>query len=63
VARIRLAKILKEKDLTKYRFAKLVGMTSSNLPKIFKPGYDPKLSTLEKWAKALDVSVNDLIED
>jgi DNA-binding Xre family transcriptional regulator len=63
VARVALAKVLKQKKMTKYRFAKLVGMDSSNLVKCFKPGYDPRLTTIAKWAEALDVSVKDLIED
>lgn len=63
MAKIVLSKILKEKKITKYRFAKMLKMESSNLTKVFKIGYDPKLSTLEKWAKALNVSVIDLIED
>jgi len=58
-----LAKILKQKKITKYRFAKLVAVEYSNAVKYFKPGYDPRLSTLERWAKALNVSVKDLIED
>lgn len=63
MAKVILNKVLKEKKITKYRFAKMLKMESSNLTKVFKPGYDPKLSTLEKWAKALDCSVTDLIED
>lgn len=64
VAKVALAKILKKKGLSKYKFAQLIGMQDrSNLVRCFKPGYDPRLSTLEKWAKALDVSVKDLIED
>lgn len=63
VARTCLAKVLKEKKITKYRFAKLIGAEYSNIVRYFKPEYDPRLSTLEKWSKALDVSVKDLIED
>ena len=58
-----MAKILKQKKMTKYRFGKRIGVEYSNIVKYFKPGYDPRLSTLERWAKALDVSVRDLIED
>jgi transcriptional regulator with XRE-family HTH domain len=63
VAKVCLAKILKEKKITKYRFAKLIGVEYSNTIRYFKSGYDPRLSTIEKWAKALDISVKDLIED
>ena len=63
VAHICLGKILKQKKITKYRFAKLVGVEYPNVVKYFKQGYDPRLSTVERWAKALNVSVKDLIED
>jgi transcriptional regulator with XRE-family HTH domain len=63
VAKVCLGKVLKEKKITKYRFAKLLGAESSNVARYFKPGYDPRLSTIEKWAKALKVSIKDLIED
>lgn len=63
MARVCLAKVLKSKKITKYRFAQLIDTPTSNVSKYFKPGYDPRLSTLEKWAKAIDVSVKDFIED
>lgn len=63
VARVVLAKILKEKKITKYRFAKLIGSDYSNIVRYFKPDFNPRLSTLEKWADVLDVSIKDLIED
>jgi transcriptional regulator with XRE-family HTH domain len=63
VAKVCLNKVLKEKNITKYRFAELLGEDSSNVTKYFKPGYNPTLVTLEKWAKVLKVSVKDLIED
>ena len=63
VARVVLAKILKEKKITKYRFAKLIGSDYSNIVRYFKPDFNPRLSTLEKWADVLDISVKDLIED
>jgi transcriptional regulator with XRE-family HTH domain len=63
VARVVLAKILKEKKITKYRFAKMIGSDYSNIVRYFKPDFNPRLSTLEKWSEVLDVSVKDLIED
>jgi len=63
VAKICLAKVLKEKKITKYRFAKLIGSEYSNIVPYFKPNSDPRLSTVSKWAKALKVSVRDLIDD
>jgi len=63
VARVVLAKILKDKKITKYRFAKLIGSEYSNTIRYFKPDFNPRLSTLEKWAEILDVSIKDLVED
>ena len=63
MAKVVLAKVLKEKKMTKYRFAKLIGSEYSNIVRYFKPDFNPRLSTLDKWAQALDVSVKDLIED
>ncbi len=63
MARTCLAKVLKEKKISKYRFAQLIKVPSSNVARYFKAGYDPRLSTIEKWANALDVSVKDLVED
>lgn len=63
MARVRLNEVLKQKKITKYAFAKLIGAETSNVAKYFKPDYDPKLSTIAKWAKALNVSVKDLIQD
>ncbi len=63
MARVVLTKVLKEKKMTKYRFAKLIGVEYSNVVRYFKADYNPRLSTLESWSKALNVSVKDLIED
>ena len=63
MATICLAKVLKEKKITKYRFAKLIGSEYSNIVRYFRPDYDPRLSTLEKWAKVLNCNVKDFIED
>lgn len=63
VAKVVLAKILKEKKITKYRFAKMLGSEYSNIVRYFKPDFNPRFSTLVKWSEVLDVSVKDLIED
>ena len=63
MAKVVLAKVLKEKKMTKYRFAKMLGSEYSGIVRYFKADFNPRLSTLEKWAQVLDVSVKDLIED
>lgn len=61
--KIRLEKVLKEKGITKYRFAKMLGKSTSNVAVYFRKDYRPNLSTLEQWANVLNCSVKDLIED
>lgn len=41
----------------------MIGSDYSNIVRYFKPDFNPRLSTLEKWSEVLDVSVKDLIED
>lgn len=61
--RITLDDVLKKRGMTGYAFAKkALGAQPNALTPIRKPGYDPKLSTLVKWAKLLDCDVNDLFE-
>ena len=61
--KIRLDEVLQEKGISKYRFAKLLGKTTSNVAVYFRKDYKPNLSTLEKWAEVLDCKIRDLIED
>jgi len=63
VAKICIEKILKKKRLTKYAFAKMLNHSYSTTVRYYKPGFNPRLSTLERWAELLDVSVKDLIEE
>lgn len=55
--------VLKEKGVTKYRFAKMLGLNTSNVSVYFKKDYKPNLSTLERWAGVLDCKVKDLFEE
>jgi transcriptional regulator with XRE-family HTH domain len=49
------------KAMTRYRLAKLSGLSAEGISKLEKPGSDPKLSTLYKVAAALGVTVCDLL--
>lgn len=60
MAKLALDRILKKKKITKYRFAKLLGIATPSVFRFFRPNYDPKLSTLEKWAEVLEVKIRDL---
>ena len=59
----KLAEVLEKKKLSKRQFAKLLKVEYANVFRFFRAGYDPKLSTLLKWAKALGVKAKDLISD
>jgi transcriptional regulator with XRE-family HTH domain len=61
--KIILASVLKQKKITKYQFAKLLKQEYYSVFRYFRPGYDPKFSTLQKWAKVLKVRVRDLIKE
>jgi len=61
--KLKLETILQKKKISKYRFAQMLGLPTSSIFRYFKPDYDPKLSTLEKWAKALELKVRDLLEE
>jgi hypothetical protein len=63
VAKLLLDKILKKKELSKRKFAKLLDMPYPHVFRFFRPGYDPKLSRLEEWAKILNLKIKDLFEE
>ena len=60
---ITLDKVLKAQKISGYKFAKDTLKAHANaLTPIRKPGYDPKLSTLIRWCKELNCSIEDLFE-
>jgi predicted transcriptional regulator len=61
--KLKLEAILQKKKISKYRFAQLMGIPASNVFRYFKSDYDPKLSTLERWGKVLEVKVRDLLDE
>lgn len=63
MAKVRLGKALKDLKMSKRLFAKKLGIEYPNVFRLFKPEYDPKLSTITEWAKVLRVRVSELIED
>ncbi len=60
---MKLDTILKKKEMSKYRLAQLLDVPTSTVFRFFKPEYDPRLSTLEKIAKVLEVKVKDLLDE
>ena len=63
MVKLKLDQILKQKKMSKYKLAQVLGLPTASIFRYFKPEYDPKLSTLEKWAKVLDVRIRDLYEE
>lgn len=63
MVKLRLAAILKRKKLSKRQFAKLIHVRYENVFRLFRPKYNPKLRTLEKYARALNVRLRDLFEE
>ena len=54
---------MQKKKISKYRLAQMLGLPTSSVFRYFKPDYDPKLSSLEKIAKALDVKFRYLLDE
>lgn len=63
MAKLLLDHILKQKKISKRQFAKLIRTAYPTVFRYFRPKYDPKLSTLEKWARALGVQIRDLFRE
>ena len=59
--RHQLAEVLKKKKLSKRKFAKMLKIEYANVFRFFREDYDPKLSTLQKWADVLEIDVRDLL--
>jgi len=63
VAKIILKKILEQRKISKRQFAIKLGVDVGNVFRFFRPNYDPRFSTLERWAKVLNIKVKDLFEE
>lgn len=63
MVKLKLEEILKRRKISKRGFAKMLGIDYSNVFRFFREDYDPRLSTLEKWAETLGVRVRDLFQE
>jgi transcriptional regulator with XRE-family HTH domain len=63
MAKLIIGQVLKKKDVSKRQFAKRLKIEYAGVFRYFRTGYDPKLSTLEKWAKVLGCGISDLFEE
>jgi transcriptional regulator with XRE-family HTH domain len=58
-----LRRLREQRGMTRYRLAKLSGITPEGVNRLERPGSDPKLSTLYKVAAAFGVRVCELLPD
>lgn len=63
MVKLTLGEVLKRKKISKRQFAKRIKKDYSSVFRYFRPGYDPKLSMLALWAKAIGVKIKDLYRD
>lgn len=61
--KLKLAAMLMLRKMSKRQFAKALGIDYADVFRYFRPGYDPKLSTLAKWAKVLRCKIGDLFQE
>jgi predicted transcriptional regulator len=58
-----LQQILEKRGTSKRQFAKLLNIQYPAVFEYFRPDYNPKLSTLTKFALALNCKIRDLIDE
>lgn len=63
VPKLLLKEILERRGLSKRQFAKRLGVEYNNVFRYFRKGYDPRLSTLKRWADVLGCRIQDLFQD
>jgi len=61
MTKLKLAKYLEDHNIFKNEFARMLGVNAPVVRRFMKPDYDPKLSTLSKWADVLKCDVSDLL--
>lgn len=61
--KLKLHLMLEKKGLSKRQFAKLLGVSYPAVFRYFREGYDPKLSTLKRWARVMECKIRDLYEE
>lgn len=62
MTKLDLETYLEKKGISKNEFARRLGLNSPAVRRFFKPDYDPKLSTLSKWADVLKCDVSDFLK-
>jgi len=60
--KLRLAEIMRRRGISQYKLAKLSDVPISTVYRVLKRG-SARISTLEKFAKVLGISIKDLFEE
>lgn len=67
MARLILEKYLEDHKITKYRFAKMLGVKPPVVHSYFREKngvpYEPKLQTMARWARVLKCKISDLYDE
>lgn len=63
MVKLRVREVLKRKRLSLRQLAKKTKTDYSAIVQMTKPTKNPKLRTMEKWAKAIGCRVRDLISE
>ena len=64
MVRIRLKEVLQEKNISMSKLSRMSDISFSTISRIINDkNYSPTLATLERIARALDVSISDLYEE
>lgn len=59
--RVLLDKVLKKYKMSRYRFAKELGIDPKNSPRMFRDDFNPRVSDLETYAKAIGCKIRELL--
>lgn len=59
---IRLGEALDKKNMSAAKFADMLGVSPKQLSRLFRGEADPRISEIIRWAKLLEIEVQDLIE-
>lgn len=60
---LRLKELLRRKKISHRKFAEMIKIDRGTLARYLRGDGNPTLSTLEKFAKALNVKIKDLIKE
>lgn len=63
MAKFVLSEACKKRGVSQYRLAILLKMDGKNITRLFREGYDPKLSLLSRVAKAIRCKIKDLYRE